>query len=103
MKSTMTIEEAFAPILTPAPQPTGLRTLLPTRSSRALKEQAVTELMKNSCAAMLTGTAIQHVGALCALERSIYESNPYSGEFCRPLLEAYVVASAQQIWQFGKR
>lgn len=77
-------------------------TLLPTRSGHALKERAATEFQKNTCAAMLTGSAIQYTGALCALERRIYEDNPYSGEFCRSLLAAYVATSAQQIWRFNE-
>lgn len=102
MKQTTLIPAAKAFSLAPTQQHAGFPTLLPTRSSRALKERAATEFQKNTCAAMLTGSAIQYTGALCALERRIYEDNPYSGEFCRPLLTAYVASSAQQIWRFSE-
>jgi len=87
----------------PAQQRTGLAALLSTRSNRALKAHAVTEFQKNTYMALLTGSAVQYTGALCALERQIYEDNPYSGDFCRALLGAYVAASAQQIWKFGEK
>ncbi len=89
--------------LAPAQQHTGFAALLSTHSSRTLKERAALEYQRNTYAAMLTGSAIQYTGALCALERQIYEDNPYSGDFCRALLGAYVAAYAQQILRFDEK
>lgn len=98
----ISMSDVFPSAPAPAQRETGLNALFATHFSRALKERAATEFQKNTCAAMLTGSAIQYTGALCALERRIYEDNPYSSELCRPLLNAYVAASAQQIWRFSE-
>lgn len=102
MKQSTLIPISTGVSLSTAPQKPNLSTLFPSRSSRALKERAATEFQRNSYAAALTGAALQYTGALCALEAQLYAQHPYSGEFCRTLLGAYVYTSAQQILRFGE-
>lgn len=102
MKQSSLIPTSGGLSLSPVPQSTGLNALFATHFSRTLEARTSTELRLNTALAQLTGTALAYTGALCALEQKIYETNPASSPYCRPLLEAFTAASAEQIWRFEK-